>query len=262
MPTNHDGGGDAQDAALQAAVRGARRGFRRDVQALIHALEEGELLVPLARSIADAQPDGVPLTDGLEMQPHLLIDPEDKLWCALFTSQELIEQAADELDWRTDGDAFEYVALPAEVALEMALRVIDEVEILGLVIDPLHDEELVLRRAELASLCSKKAIPLVGYVSQLPEQDFEKTLVAEDGDPPPRALTDALDACVDELGELRGWHLSRTFNPDRDLEPHLTLELVTNTADRRRLAERVFTKIEPTLPAPGYVDIVFRELPN
>jgi hypothetical protein len=105
-------------------------------------------------------------------------------------------------------------------------------------------------------------VPLVGYVENLPEQDFERTIVAEDGDPPPAELVRALDGCVEKLRELESWRLSRTFNPDRDLEPHLTLELTTDTPDRKALADRVFSDIESLLPAPGYVDIVFAARPN
>jgi hypothetical protein len=61
-----------------------------------------------------------------------------------------------------------------------------------------------------------------------------------------------------ELPEVTSHRLVRTFNPERDLEPHLTLELaVTAEADRRALAERVIGAVGDRIPPPGYLDVVF-----
>jgi len=54
--------------------------------------------------------------------------------------------------------------------------------------------------------------------------------------------------------------LERTFNPDRDLEPHLTLTLsVKADADRSQLFQSVTQALEGKLPPPGYVDVLFEE---
>lgn len=257
----HNGHGDAAD--LTAAVDTARRGFRRDVQVLVDALPEGDLLVPLAEPIPGATDEGIELAEGLELHPHLLPDAEGKLWCALFTRGEFLHPVADALQWSTSNEALQYVAVPAHVAFDMALDAIDEDTVLGLIINVMSDDhELMLRRAELASLVAGKALPLVGYVRDIPEQEFEESLEAE-GDPLPPAFLSALEACVRDIGELEGFTVRRTFNPDRDLEPHPTIELtVAPRTDRESLARRIGELVEPHVPEPGYVDIVFKEPAN
>jgi len=119
----------------------------------------------------------------------------------------------------------------------------------------------VLTTAEVRQLVAGQAIPLVGYVAAIPN-DHERTLVAEAGDPPPAALTAALDVCLKELsGELLAYELLRTFNPERDLEPHPTIKLRPRPGkvDHQHLARHVFTAVSPHLPPPGYVDIVFED---
>jgi hypothetical protein len=254
----------AEDAGeLTLAVLRAKSGFRRDVAELVRALDDAELFVPLASAI-DGVPHGerVELEDELRLVPHLLVTEEGKLFCALFTEPELMEPIADELEWTTDGQELEYCSVPARLALDMALDVIDERAVLGLVINPLHESELVLRREELGSIAQGKPVPLPGYVEGLPGQDSERTLVAEAGDPPPQALVEALERALAEEPEVADYRLERTFNPDRDLEPHLTLTLRTRRAelDHQTISSRIVTAIEAELPPPGYIDVVFEPL--
>jgi len=134
-------------------------------------------------------------------------------------------------------------------------------QVQGVVIDAGADSELVLTAAEVHKLVAGQAIPLVGYVAAIPD-DNERTLVAEPGSPPAPELTAALERCVRELDELSGYQLLRTFNPERDLEPHPTIKLKTRPGkvDHQHLAKHVFTAISPHLPPPGYVDIVFEDV--
>jgi hypothetical protein len=248
-------------STLTALVQGAKRGFRRDVAALEAALDDGELLVPLARKIADV-PEGEPiaLDRELEIVPHFLRDAEGGHHVPLFTSTELVSESSAHLGWTTEGEELGVCALPARVACQLALDLIDETTILGLVIDAGHPSELVLRRVELASIVRGQPLPLVGYVADIPPEDGERTLIAEPSDPPPRELTDELARCLAELDDVTAHRLMRTFNPERDLEPHLTLELtVRGDADRRALAERVVNAIAAHLPPPGYLDVVFTD---
>src|SRR5688500_450611 len=62
---------------LTALVQNARRGLRRDVAALEAALDDTELLVPLAHAVPDA-PEGeaMPLDRPIEIQPHFIVDEE------------------------------------------------------------------------------------------------------------------------------------------------------------------------------------------
>jgi hypothetical protein len=257
-----NGGGDGRD--LTAAVTTARRGLRRDVAVLVDSLEGGELFVPLARPIAGV-PYGehVELQTELSMSPHMLVDSDQKVYAALFTRADLLEAAGDQLGWNTDDGPLEYCSLPARVALNMALEVIDDVNVAGLVINAIDASELFLQRTELGSICGGRPMPLVGYVREIPEGDDERTLVAEAGDPPPPELIAAIEECVAAEPELMSYVLERSFNPERDVEPHPTLRLRTaGEADRAGITARLIAAIEDKLPAPGYVDIVFDEEPD
>lgn len=254
-----NGGSDRRD--LTAAVTTARRGLRRDVVVLVESLDHGELFVPLARSIG-----GVPygeqmeLDDELSLVPHLLRDADGMLYCVLFTRAELLERAGDDLGWKTGEDALEYCAIPARLAFDMAVQVIDGDEVQGLVMNALHDSELFLKKHEVSSIASLHAIPLVGYVSEIPLQEDERTLIAEAGDPPPPELTRAIDSSIALVPAIKSYRLERTFNPDRDLEPHPTLTLCTSgPVDRAGITSRLVAAIEDKLPPPGYIDIVFEE---
>jgi hypothetical protein len=114
-----------------------------------------------------------------------------------------------------------------------------------------------LTRAELASLLAGRPIPLLGYVKDIPAE-LDRTLVAEAGEPPPEALISTLDQWSASAPNVTGYRLERTFNPDRDLEPHLTLTLrVGADADLRELFQGVTRAVADQLPPPGYLDVLF-----
>jgi hypothetical protein len=253
-----NGGGDRRD--LTVAVQTARRGFRRDVEVLVRLLDAGILLIPLAQSVPGASHgEELEVDEGFRLSPHMLVDDDGKLYCALFTHSDLLEPVVDALGWQTDEGALEYATVPASVALEMALAVIDEETVLGLVLNPLHDSELMLRKSELSSIVAGKAVPLVGYVNEIPEQDFEETLVAEPGDPPPPELVQALEACLAEIDGVQGYELSRTFNAERDVEPHPTLrvKIARQEDELSEVAEQIIEAVKDVLPPPGYIDVLF-----
>lgn len=265
MTTNgSNGSSDGPNGAapdLTALVRGARRGLRRDVARLEAALDEAELLVPLERAVEGA-PEGeaVALDHEIEIVPHLLRDEDGRGYAALFTEASLVEPIAEQLGWQTSGDELRVCSLPARVACELALGIVDETNVFGLVIDPGAPSELFLRRSELASIVAGQPLPLVGYLEDLPPLDDEQVLLAEPSDPPPPAFTEALERCLAELPEVTAHQLARTFNPERDLEPHLTLRLtVAEGADARALAERVIAAVGDLVPPPGYLDILFED---
>ena len=245
---------------LANAVKQARRGFRRDVAAFLEALEQADLLIPLAEPVSGATTGERTKIEGeLRLQPHFLPTPEGPLFAALFTSPALLDAIGEQLRWRTGGGDLEFCSVPGGVALEMAAGTLDE-NVRGLVIDAGADSELVLTAAEVQKLATGQAIPLVGYVAAIPD-DHDKTLIAEPGTPPAAELVAALERCVAELNELRGYELLRTYNPERDLEPHPTIKLLTvsGSVDHNHLAKHVFNAVGPHLPPPGYVDIVFEE---
>jgi len=245
---------------LTTVVKQARRGFRSDVAALLEALEQGDLLIPLTESVAGAKTGERTKIDGeLRLLPHFLPAPEGAQFAALFTRADLLDAVSARLGWTTGGGELEFCSVPGGVALEMASGTLDE-QVQGVVIDAGAESELVLSRDEVLRLATGQAIPLVGYVAAIPD-DHERTLIAEPGAPPPPELTAALERCAAELDELDGYELLRTYNPERDLEPHATVRLRTKagTVEHQRLAKHVFDAVSPHLPPPGYVDIVFAE---
>ena len=126
------------------------------------------------------------------------------------------------------------------------------------------DDELVLRRFELMHISRGQAVPLVGYVRELPPDSNTpaRTLVAEPGDPPPADLRAAV---ADSVEPATAYRLDRTFNPDRDLEPHLTLTLTVPASlpepERHALLDRIGHAVEGKVPPPGYLDILFEDSP-
>jgi len=245
---------------LVSAVKQARRGFRRDVAALLEALEQADLLIPLAEPMAGATTgERTKIQGELRLQPHFLPTQEGPHFAALFTSAPLLDAVGGQLGWRTGEQDLEFCSIPGGVALEMAAGTLDE-NVQGVVIDAGADSELVLTAAEVKQLVTGQAIPLVGYVAAIPD-DHDKTLVAEPGAAPSPDIIAALERCVAELAELAGYELLRTFNPERDLEPHPTIKLRTASGpvDHQHLANHVFNAVGPLLPPPGYVDIVFEE---
>jgi len=189
----------------------------------------------------------------------MLLDEDGNHYAALFTQPELMGTMEQELGWKTDGKDLKFCTVPALFALDMALEVVDDEHVLGLVLNAGTDYELMLRREELASITNGKAIPLVGYVAALAPEDGGETIVAEGGEPPNPALIEAIERALAEAPEVKGYALTRTFNPERDLEPHPTLRLVTSTpeAELSALAERMVEAVGEHLPPPGYIDIVF-----
>jgi hypothetical protein len=240
----------------------ARSGLRRHVQALMSALATSELLVPLARDMPDA-PEGkrIEFDGSLTLVPHLLKDADGHDFAVLFTTPEPLDPIVDALFWKTDGEALKVCALPARLAFEMALEIIDRNNVVGLVIDPGAPSELCLNRQELASMLVGRALPLLAYVGDIPEDERGATLIAEGGEPPPVELVDALVLFCKSTPGVIGYRLQRTFNSDRDLEPHFTVTLaVTSKVNRHYVFQSVTQTIEGTVPPPGYLDVLFEEV--
>jgi hypothetical protein len=141
----------------------------------------------------------------------------------------------------------------------MALHVIDEKEILGVVINAGDTSELMLRHHEVDALLSGMAIPLAAYSSESHEDAASEALVAESGAPPPPEFIAALEARVAALPAVLGYELTRSFDTEHDLESHLTLHLAVagGDVDRVDIVAAILDGIKDALPPPGYIDIVF-----
>ena len=260
MTGGSNGNGGSRLGDLTDAVRTARRGFRSDVKVLVDSIDDGELFVPLAKTIEDA-PLGEEIEVGEELSivPQLLSSEEGQVFCALFTRPAMLDGLDDRLGWTTDDGDLQYCALPARLAIDVALSIVDDENVHGLVFNALDDTELMLQRTELASIAQGRPIPLVGYVQQIPIEDDEETLVAEPDEPPPQEVIDVLDRCTEEITDVKGYVIEQTFNAERDLEPHMTLKVRTKRrdADYAAIANRLMAELEGKVPPPGYVDIVF-----
>jgi hypothetical protein len=246
---------------LTEVVAAARRGLRRDVAELTLALAQGKLIMPLRRDVPGAAEGEVITLEGpLELSPHLISDEDGKHYAVLFTEPELLEEVAAGLSWQTDGADAKGCTLPARLACEMSLDAVDEQSVFGLVVNPGADSELFLRRSELASIVAGQPLPLVGYLADLPPLDDERILVAEGTGLSPGLAAD-IDRCLGERPGVAGHRVERTFNPERDLEPHPTLTIVLSDedADRRAIAQAVIESVGERLPPPGYLDILFEE---
>jgi SseB protein N-terminal domain len=226
-------------------------------------LDEGALLVPLARTIEDV-PIGEALVaaDGeVRLVPQLLPDREGAFFVPLFTDADILRTVGQYLEWSTDGDDdLQYCTLPARAALDVALQLIDDTTIKGLVINPSDDYELILRRHEVGALAQGQAIPLVGYVNEIPLRADENRLVSELDKAPAAELIAAIDNCLSGLSGVKGYRLQQTFNAERDLEPHPTLflELMDpTTVDVEDLNRRLAETLDGKLPEPGYIDVLF-----
>jgi len=246
---------------LTSAVTRARRGFRRDVLALIEAVPEGRLVVPLMKRMENvAVGVETELGDELSLAPHLLFDEEGQAFLPVFTRADLVEAAATQVDLKTDGGELEYCTLPANVVLEIALEIVDGTRVLGMLVNPFHESELILKRHELAGVVQRKAVPLVGYVAEIPLSEGEERLIAKLDGPPPRSLLDAIEGVLGRRKDPPAYGLHRTFSPERDLEPHLTLNLVARGKDPDpELAAELGAALDGKLPPPGYIDIVWND---
>src|SRR3954469_8656612 len=98
------GGPDLVGAATQA-----RRGFRKDVAALLDALEQADLLIPLAQPVAGATTGERTKIEGeRRLVPHFLPTPEGPQFAALFTSADLLDAIGSQLAWRTGTEDLEF----------------------------------------------------------------------------------------------------------------------------------------------------------
>lgn len=242
------------------AVLTARRGLRRDVAGLIQALDQAALILPLAKRIEGVDVGTLAeVGEELSLSPHLLFDENRVGYVAVFTQSELLERATAQVHWSTSDGPLEYCTLPAAVVLELALALIDGERVRGMLVNACHESELILHRHELASIAQGRALPLVGYVVDIPPGEDEGRLIAEMDAPPSREITAAIEQVLAETSTTLAYGIHRTFNPERDLEPHLTLNVRAGEApvDRAVLAARLGAALDGKLPPPGYIDIVF-----
>jgi len=253
---------EQQEAALDLtdAIATARSGLKSDVARLVEQLHEGAFFLPLARSIPGLEEgDTVNVDEEITLSPHMLVDADDQLFVALFTREEFIGPVKQAMEWKTDDHELEYCGLPAALALKIAYDACGNEEIVGAVVNASQDTELVLHKDELGHLTQGQAIPFVAYVegAESESEDAESVDIAESELPPD--FKGALDECVAKAEHVIGYSVRRTFDPERDREPHLALRFTLDepAESYEELRHVIVGTLEGTVPAPGYVDILF-----
>jgi hypothetical protein len=161
------------------------------------------------------------------------------------------------MNWTTGEGSLDICTLPARIGFELALQLIDDTRVVGLVLNPGDESEVFLTRVEAASIAGGKAIPLVGYVQELANPDGPPPLIAELDGPLPSELLQPIEAWVNRC-QFAGYKLQQTFDADRDLEPHLTLRVhADGKAVDPSVVAPLLAELEGKIPAPGYIDVVF-----
>lgn len=264
---DHDSGNEEErERALREALGRATSGLKSDVQALLDVLVESQVYIPLSEDLEDT-PEGeqIEMDGDLTFRPHMILGEEQAIYAVVYSEPSLVDAMQETLGWDTSGSDLKFICVPSDVALDLAQVTIDGQGVSGLVFNPGTEEELVLRRDEVASLARGVALPLVGYVSELGPDEEAHATVVEGAEPPPPALLDALERIKGSQPDLVGFSVVTTFDPERDREPHLTITLeVIGRRDLNRpaLADAVMEEAGEHLPPPGYADIVFRDAPN
>ncbi len=263
---DHDEELGLDPADFSEALLSARVGLRSKVEELLEVLPAAQVYIPLSEDLPDAPLDEtVPFEGELTFRPHMILNEDQSIFAVAYSEPELAEPMQNALSWSTSGEELKFICVPAHIAFDLCSSVIDGEEVSGLVFNPGTDVELVLLRDEAASLGQGQAIPLVGYVADLPPDEEGTTQVLEGADPPPPALLSALEAAKEKIEDLIEVQVGTTFNPERDREPHLTITLTVigrHGLDRQELADRVMEQAAEHVPAPGYADIVFLDAPN
>lgn len=274
IETDHQGHDHDHEEEIEAAsaeqwaemLAAARRGLKSDVQRFMQMLPEGLVYIPLSEDLPNAEIGETTEWDGeLTFRPHMLRNSDESIFAVAYSDPELVEPVAQALKWQTSEGELKFICVPSHVAFDLSQLEIDAEAVAGLVFNPGTDQELVLQRDEAASLGQGVAIPLVGYVADLPAGEYEESHVVQGAEPPPAALLDALAEARQDQRDVVAATVETTFNPERDREPHLTIYLTVishDGLDRQKLADELMEGVAPHLPAPGYADIVFLDAPN
>ncbi len=268
---DHHHGGEEHESneemiSLAPAIASAQIGLLSKVQVLVDAISEAHVYIPLSEDLPDT-PDGekIEMETDLTFRPHMILNEDHSVYAVAYSDPSLVDAMQKALGWETAGGELKFICAPAHVALDLGQMNLEGEDVSGLVLNPGTEQELILQRDEVASLAQGKALPLVGYVSDLAPGSDEETELVEGAEPPPPELLAALEKAKGENENILDITVHTTFNPERDREPHLSILLTviaSNDVDRQNLADDVMEEAAPHLPAPGYADIIFREAAN
>ncbi len=251
---------------LGSALTAARRGLKSEVEKLVAVLPEAEVYIPLSEDLPEAEEgERVEWEGELTFRPHMILGGDQSIFAVAYSDPQLVEYMANAMSWDTSGEELKLICVPAHVAFELSQLTLDGERVSGVVFNPGTASELVLQRDEAASLMQGQAIPLVGYVDDLPPDTEPEAQIVAGAEPPPPPLLAALEEAKNAITDVVDVRVETTFNPERDREPHLTIFLTIiarHDLDRQALADEVMKDAAPHLPPPGYADIVFLDAPN
>jgi hypothetical protein len=251
---------EGEEVDLTPYVAQARRGLRRDVKALADVLSKGKFFVPLAKQLEAIPPAvGNVLTKPYPIHVHTLTHPETKtLAYPLFTKLEFLAPLETDFGWKTDGGVLRYSAVPPKTVFDLILPDLESGKLECALINPFHPTMLQLEYQEVRVLANNQPIPLVHYLKELPVQAGEKFIAGAPAVKPSRELVDTIRAFVSSHQGLNGYDLFQMFNAERDIEPHLALNLYSKQGENEpEIAREMILAIQERIPAMKYIDILF-----
>jgi hypothetical protein len=128
-----------------------------------------------------------------------------------------------------------------------------------MVFNPYDDSILELEPQEVRSLIDGKPLPLIGYLAGAqPTRRNENIIAGLPTTKPPQALVEAIRGFVKGNPELLGYDLFQMYNEERDIKPHLALNLLAKKgAPEVQLAQDMHRAMLDHIPKGEYVDIMF-----
>lgn len=246
--------------ALAAALVRAQSGYRSDVAALVAHLKQTDVYAPL---YAGGDLSGEPTTIGAgkSLRLHNVRGGDGTVWIALFSGVATLRDAGVRHGWTTDGGPLRFVAFRWDDAIAGMFReALETGGNAGIVFDEGSASELALNGVEVLSIARGEPLPLVHYVGEQPTRGNEQVFIGEPATPPPAELIEAVRSVLAGEKEVTSYRIRQVYMPERDVMPHLVLDIETSSAEseRARIAQRVGEKIrEIQLPPPGYLDIAF-----
>ena len=245
---------------IKAVVR-ARRGLRQDVKLLVDAIAHESFFIPLTKSLADqAQGDQVVLKPDQIIATRLLPKEETgEKFVPLFTEPKILEPFQKAFGWKTEDGPLEYLGISGMEAFQFALKFIEDSRAAGIVINPFHPSGLELGPREVKSIAQGQPIPLVRYLEDLPLQPGEKFLSGKPSTPPPADLVKEVESFLAGRPQVLGYEFLQVFNPERDVEPHLLLNIRTRAkgTGMEFLRRKLLASLTVKPPPPGYMDVTF-----
>lgn len=245
--------------SLRDALVQAQSGYRSDVSALAKQLNANNVFAPLARGVG-LRLTG-PLPAGTSLVVHDLVSDNGAKWIPLFSSVQALRTIGGRLRWHTDGGLLNYAEFRWDEAFEAIFRsVLESGDRAGVVFDAGTPSELALTRHEALTIAGGAVIPLVDYASRQPTRPADQVYVGEPAAMPSEDLLQGLRVALSVEPRVRSYRLVQVFMPERDVIPHLVLDIRSDALEeeRRQIAQRIGDAIlRIPVPPPGYVDIAF-----